>query len=137
MKKQNSLESDLYKAGAIAFLIVVPLMFLYLKVFVPIYHFPCMMVAVFGLYCPGCGGTRAVSALLHGNILQSLWYHPLVLYCVVIYGGFMVTHTLERLHIGRIKGWKFHDWYLYVAVVIAIGNWILRNVLLLKFHITL
>ena len=41
---------------------------------------PCIFYSAFGLYCPGCGGTRAVSALLHGQILTSFICHPLVLY---------------------------------------------------------
>lgn len=44
---------------------------------------------------------------------------------------------VSRLHIGRIKGWRFHEWHLYAAVGIMIGNFILKNILLLKFHITL
>jgi len=96
-----------------------------------------MVCRLFGFYCPGCGGTRAVSALLAGHPLLATWYHPLVPYTVVIFGGFMLTQTLARLHIGGIKGWKFHEWHLYAAVAIMIANFILKNILLLGFHITL
>ena len=34
---------------------------------------PCMMQKLTGLYCPGCGGTRAVRALLAGHPLQSFF----------------------------------------------------------------
>ena len=98
---------------------------------------PCTLHSITGYYCPGCGGTRAVSALLTGHPLLATWYHPLVTYTVVIFGGFMLSQTLARLHIGRIKGWRFHEWHLYAAVGIMIGNFILKNILLLKFHITL
>ena len=33
---------------------------------------PCLFHALTGLYCPGCGGTRAVYQLLHGHILPAL-----------------------------------------------------------------
>lgn len=32
----------------------------------------CMFHQLTGLYCPGCGATRALSALLHGDIKASL-----------------------------------------------------------------
>jgi hypothetical protein len=32
----------------------------------------CMFHQLTGLYCPGCGATRALSALLHGDIRSSL-----------------------------------------------------------------
>lgn len=112
--------------------------FIYFKFIVPILpDSSCFFWKVFGLYCPGCGGTRAVDALLHGHILQSLWYHPLVIYTVVVFGGFMLTNTMRKLHILHIKGWKFHAWQLYGALVIVLCNWILKNILLLCYHITL
>lgn len=32
----------------------------------------CMFHQLTGLYCPGCGATRALSAMLHGDIMSSL-----------------------------------------------------------------
>ncbi len=39
---------------------------------------PCPFRKATGLYCPGCGSTRALWRLLHGDLLGSLRYHPLV-----------------------------------------------------------
>lgn len=137
-KKTKTLEEQLYYIG-LAFLILGSIAILvYMKLILPnITPIPCMLYRVLGLYCPGCGGTRAVDALLHGHIFESLWYHPLVLYTIVIFGGFMLTQTFERLHIWRIKGWKFHEWHLFGALGIVVINWILKNILLLCFDITL
>lgn len=139
MKKQKTLEDWLYVISWIALVIGGIGAGFYLKlVSLPdAPSFPCVMWSALGLYCPGCGGTRAVIALLRGRILQSLWYHPLVLYMVVLYGGFLLTQSLERLQVRGVKGWKFHTWPLYGAVVVLFLNMIIKNVLLLCFHITL
>lgn len=38
---------------------------------------PCFFNELTGLPCPGCGMTRAVSALLHGDWHTAMLYHPL------------------------------------------------------------
>ena len=124
MEKSNVLEDQLYRIGLITLVLSTLFGILYLNFLVPKFTLPCVFYTVFGLYCPGCGGTRAIVALLHGNLLQSLWYHPVVLYVAVIYAGFMITHTMEKLHIGRVRGWKFHSWWLFTALAIVVGNMI-------------
>ena len=36
---------------------------------------PCLFHELTGFYCPGCGGTRAVLALLAGHPVLSFLYH--------------------------------------------------------------
>ncbi len=40
----------------------------------------CFFHELTGLYCPGCGGTRAFIALMEGDLARSFFYHPIVLY---------------------------------------------------------
>ena len=50
----------------------------------------CPIYAWTGLLCPGCGGTRAVAALLHGNLREALRLNALVVGLIpvgVIYGA--------------------------------------------------
>ncbi|MDO5560753.1 MAG: DUF2752 domain-containing protein [Oscillospiraceae bacterium] len=44
----------------------------------------CPVFLVTGLYCPGCGGTRAVKALLDGRFLTSLIDNPSVITILLI-----------------------------------------------------
>lgn len=39
---------------------------------------PCPFHALTGWYCPGCGSTRALHALLHGDLSQALAMNPLL-----------------------------------------------------------
>lgn len=44
----------------------------------------CTFYKVTGLWCTGCGNTRSVIALLHGQIWRSVRCNPAVLFLVVI-----------------------------------------------------
>ena len=136
-KKSRTLEDYLFLTGIIVLVIGLPLAIVYVsKIDEGIYP-PCMLNAVFGLYCPGCGGSRAVKSLFQGKILTSLYYHPVVLYTVVIYAVFMISHILRYITKGRIKGIRFHSWFLYVALIIIAVNCILKNVLKLVWNISM
>lgn len=139
MKKERSLEDSLFNLGGIFLGISLVAGVLFYYVLLPHISLPpCVLYKYFGLYCPGCGGTRACISLLHGHILQSLWYHPLVPYAAAVYGVFMLSHMAARLTRFRyFHGLRFHNWYLYVAIVIVGVNWILKNVLLLGLGIKL
>lgn len=101
---------------------------------------PCLFFRLTGLYCPGCGGTRACIALLHGHILQSLIYHPVVLYGTAIYTVYTACNLLALFTKGRhfpLRGMAYRDIYLYIAVGLIIANWILKNILLCVCHLAM
>lgn len=95
----------------------------------------CVWWKYFGIYCPGCGGTRAVHALFHFQLLKSAYYHPFVPYMAVGGGWYMLSHTIGIVSKGRWKGIRFHNWYVILALVILVLQFILKNVLLLGFGI--
>ena len=96
----------------------------------------CMLYRFTGWYCPGCGGTRALSALLLGHPLQSLLYHPAVDYVGVLCGWFMISQTIERLSKGRIPiGMKYHEYYLWILLAVLVLHCVIRNSLKLLWGI--
>ena len=136
MKKSRTLEEEIYVIGLWFLLIGGTAVLIYFKLILPNVEMPpCVAFSILGLYCPGCGGTRAVEALFHGQIIKSLWYHPLVLYGTVLYGTFMLTHTMAKMKIPGVRGMKFHNWYIYGAVILLFANWIIKNILKLCFGI--
>lgn len=48
-----------------------------------VFSVPCLFHAVTGLYCPGCGGTRAVQVLFEGKFLLSFF---LPSHCAILRG---------------------------------------------------
>ena len=131
--KDNSIEAGLYRLGIAAVVIIAAIAVLCLLIpAIPEWFFgtKCFVLSHTGWYCPGCGGTRAVIALLTGHPLWSLYYHPAVLYAVTVFGAFMITQTLQRLTGGRIRGMRYRDAYLYIAAAVILINWIVKNAFL-------
>lgn len=98
--------------------------------------FPCLFHSILGLYCPGCGGTRSISALLHGRFWDSFICHPLILYTVIFGGWFLISQTIERISKHKIKiGMHYRDSYLWVALVIVTLNFVIKNAMILIWHV--
>lgn len=128
--KQAVLEDRLFQVGLVMLAVGSAGLAIYFGVMLERFEMPpCVFASWLRIYCPGCGGTRAVEALLHGHLLESVWYHPLVLYTVIIFGGFMLTQGLERLGVRGVRGWKYHDWHLYGAVIVLVCNFLFKNLL--------
>ncbi|MCR5686466.1 MAG: DUF2752 domain-containing protein [Lachnospiraceae bacterium] len=90
--------------------------------------YPCIFNKVTHLCCPGCGGTRALRALLHGEILKCLYDYPPLLYGIIVYAVFMVRCFLYR-HFGIRKmkdGTVRIHMYIFIALVLA--QWIVKLV---------
>ena len=132
-KKIHTDENVLYVIGWILlgfagmFLVVWTLWGDVLKAYAP----PCFFRLFTGFYCPGCGGTRAVYALLRGEILTSFLYHAFVPYTAVVGGWFMISQTIERCSKGRIAiGMKYRDIYLWIAIGLVVVQFLVKNILL-------
>lgn len=130
----------LYKIGLAVLLLTV--------VFVSLIHFsqvnyhifllPCLFYKITGLYCPGCGGTRSVQAVLSGHLAASVRYNPIVMYGLIIYLWYMLSNTIEYLSKHRIKiGMKYRDTYFWIGLGIILVFCIIRNFLLLVYGIDL
>ena len=97
--------------------------------------FFCPFYAVTHLYCPGCGGTRAVTALAHGQILRAMYYHLPFVLTAVLAAAYMISQTLWRLR-GK-QGWVLHYDSRWPGLLAALflGNSVLRNILWLGFGV--
>ncbi|MFV0173195.1 DUF2752 domain-containing protein [Empedobacter falsenii] len=94
----------------------------------------CMFHEITGLWCPGCGGQRAFSLLVHGHFLQSLQYNlilPFALYiCVKLYYA-----IIENIFLGKPMSGKLHlpESFARNFLIFLLVYSILRNIPLSPF----
>lgn len=91
----------------------------------------CLFHDMFRMYCPGCGGTRALFTLLQGKILHSLYCNPAVLLglILVLYYEIGIAVTLKKRNGKRYYTKKLWPPVLYVVIVLVFC--VVRNYLLL------
>jgi hypothetical protein len=61
------------------------------------YYPPCPLHALTGLYCPGCGATRALHALVDGHLVTALHDNALFVAAVPIIGFVWVAWLLRTM----------------------------------------
>ena len=91
-------------------------------------RYPCIFNKVTHLCCPGCGGTRAMRAMLRGEILKSLYDYPPLIYAVAVYIVFMVRCTLYLLFGIRKSPDGTIVRFVYVFIGLMFAQWIVKVV---------
>jgi len=104
--------------GSVALLLVVAVVGL-LRRFPPdenAFYPKCVLYHWTGLHCPGCGGTRAVAALVQGDLVEAIHWNPLL-----IVGGPVIATLLWWLRRKqRISGQGSPRliWGLFVVLIV-------------------
>lgn len=93
---------------------------------------PCMFAKVTHAPCPGCGSTRAVLALLHGDLHDVFRYNPFGPAMAILMGIFGAQAFTSMVKFGDFRlagegrlGRLMKVVFLCVAVL-EVGLWILR-----------
>jgi len=79
---------------------------------------PCLLHATTGLHCPGCGSTRALHQLAHGNVGVALRLNPLTVLALPAL-GFLVVRR-EKYFVKPLWVWTA------LGVVVVFG--VVRNI---------
>lgn len=90
---------------------------------------PCPFLAVGHFYCPGCGATRSLAALLRGDILQSLKQNlavvVLLIICMLFYIELVARAFGKKIKIPLIHSKAFMFTLLGIwAVYVVARNFI-------------
>lgn len=118
-------------------LISVIYLILFYTVFQNSQFFRCITKEYLHVYCPACGGSRALVSLLKFNLLESFILFPPLLLAVIIifeldFRMFLCAyHNTDKY----MKNYTYRRFYILVFFIVA--NFILKNALLVFFNIDL
>lgn len=56
-----------------------------------------------GVVCPGCGGTRAILALLHGDVSKAFHFNPLLVMILPVAFGFAAESYRRAISARRFE----------------------------------
>lgn len=82
---------------------------------------PCLFRHLTGLYCPGCGLTRALHALAHGDVAATWAMNPLVPVALPLLAAMAAAWLLGK----RLPWRAAYDGRAWIAALLAFGG--LRN----------
>lgn len=95
------------------------------------FNFNCWFRENFNIYCPGCGGTRMVKAILKFDFYQAFRYNPLIFMIIV---GFLILFVLNFILILEKKKLIFPKEKHYVILAgIVVLYMLLRNIPIFDF----
>lgn len=86
---------------------------------------PCVFHLLTGLHCPGCGLTRALHALVHGDIARAWAMHPLLLVALPLLAAMAGQALSGRTVLPSVLDRRVRDGRTWLAVLLVFG--VLRN----------
>jgi hypothetical protein len=90
------------------------------------WHPICLFHAVTGLHCPGCGGTRAMHHLLHGDLAAAFRCNALLVLAIPATAMALVWRTATASRRPRCNG-RVGLWLPWALLAVATVFGVLRN----------
>lgn len=90
---------------------------------------PCIFYKITGYYCPGCGITRCIFAILEGNIYEAFKYNQLVFILIPFLSIYFIYNIYIYIFNKENNLFKKIPNYIYIILlIITISYGILRNI---------
>jgi len=87
----------------------------------------CPFRALTGFTCPGCGSTRGLHRLLHGDVIAAFEFNPLMILSLPVLFYALVRYTSAAWGDRPLK-WNQPDVkYLWVLLAVVLSFWVFRN----------
>jgi len=87
---------------------------------------PCRLYHFTGIYCPACGGTRSLTALLRGDILASLRYNVMVIFFALL-GIALYIEFILKIFNKNIKLVPRSDAFVLTVLALSMIYSVVRN----------
>lgn len=104
------------------------LLYFFMDARIPGFFPSCPFHSLTGLFCPGCGSQRAISALLHADLIQAVHYNVLLVLTLplVIYSAFVFVFNTFRKN--KIVPLLFYSpFFTKVLLIVVVCFGVLRN----------
>lgn len=88
----------------------------------------CPFFLLTGMQCPGCGSTRALHQLLHGNIEAAFRFNPMLFVLMAV--ALCAVPAIVR---GRRPQFLMQPWFAWGAFFVLTSYWVIRNTPLYPF----
>lgn len=130
MKKERTIDDYIYEAIILTIGLLLILYAVY-SFFGKPDIFNCKIYETWGIYCPGCGCTRAFLSLMHGNIIESLYYNPTVAYSFIITLMYLISRTVGKIIKKENAKYimKYNPIYIYIGVGLLVITCIVKNIM--------
>jgi hypothetical protein len=84
---------------------------------------PCPYLTLTGLACPGCGLTRALHFLLHGDVRQAFAYNPWAFLGAPAVAAFVLVPSVAD----EVRTLRVRTGISWIMLVVTVAFWIWRN----------
>ncbi len=111
---------------------------IYLSIFEPgrSGFFPlCPFRMLTGFTCPGCGSTRALHRLLHGDLVGAFEFNPLMVVSLPFLLYALVRYTTAAVTGRPLQPYRLNAKYIWMLFAVIMGFWVFRNTRLYPFPI--
>jgi Protein of unknown function (DUF2752) len=95
----------------------------------------CILFQYTGKHCPGCGSTRALHSLLHGDLRQALAYNLFIPFLVPFLGVRALRVWYGAMRRRPAPPWRLPTWVTWAFLVCMLTYAVLRNLPFAPFNL--
>lgn len=87
----------------------------------------CPFRALTGFTCPGCGSTRGLHALVHGDVAGAFKFNPLFVLALPFLLYAFIRYSNAALRGRRLPANQLNAKFIWLIFAVVLGFWIFRN----------